>query len=280
MIYLSVPYFIENLSFYKAFKIYNIKFPTHQNIPFQIESIYGSFPYSLWAGAYNSNNGELIFYQEIEKFCDNNNLIPIRFDFTNFNIQKTDIYDCHMNAILNIFKANGSIIDFSQLFLFEYINNKYPNDFSFILSSPYNIENYQLLQNNNIKLFSCYYSEELNKIDTKHNIELIINNKCSKCYIGQQKKCYENEQLLSYNYSAKSSYNLCPNINFNYFNNQNLLKEIQYFTKLNFSHYKIDFPHIKDLNNFNYYLIHNLIKEEYQNECENFIRKILSNYEV
>ena len=119
MIYLTVP----NLQFYNLLKEFSYENPTkYMTIQFQIESIYGNYPYSYWNGNINSNNGHLYLYPEIEKSI-NNTSIPLRINCDNFLLEDKDFYDRHLNCILQLLNQAGSFIELNNLKLLKFVKS-------------------------------------------------------------------------------------------------------------------------------------------------------------
>ena len=61
------------------------------------------------------------------------NSAPLRIDFSNTLLKETDLFNIHENTILKLTEANGTIIELSDLKIFNYIQNNF-NGFQFILS--------------------------------------------------------------------------------------------------------------------------------------------------
>jgi hypothetical protein len=94
MIYLSLPLLHNNFNFNNAFQNFILKFPDKLAFPFQIESVYGAFPYSLWNGGINSNFGKDLLYRELNRYIDKENAV-IRLDCSNIYLINTDLFDRH-----------------------------------------------------------------------------------------------------------------------------------------------------------------------------------------
>ena len=167
------------------------------------------------------------------------------------------------------------MIELSNLELFNYINSKYKG-YDFVLSGNANlihpltedIINIFMEQNEFIliSLNDCT-NLDLTKIKNKNKLEILINNECSNCTLETQQKCKLLEQNNQISFSSKSIHYQCPE-KINYYKDENhLLNEIHKYLKIGFTHFKIGYPQLNNIKQFNKYLIYNLIQEEYQNDC-------------
>jgi len=138
MVYLNLPLLYDNFEFNKIFSKYILENRYALKFPFQIESTYGSFPYCCWNGDLNSTYGDNILYPEIEKLLLNYRDIIIRLDFSNVFLTNNDFYNVHENTILKLLDSNGTMIELSNLELFNYINSKYKG-YDFVLSGNANL---------------------------------------------------------------------------------------------------------------------------------------------
>lgn len=210
MIYFTLQNFYENQ------KLNNILFIIHQqfinSFKAPIKFIYtaGSFPYTYWNGGINNNFGiGNNTYDTVIKYYQTN-LLPLRINCSNINLNKEDFNDTIMNVILDLLNNSSNAIELSNLELYEYLYNKYPN-FHYILSNNFNLINPltpELI--NKLNEISDFYFIQipLNKvkdfdylkaIKNKKNIELPIGDICSNC--SNLDQCNIQEQIAQYNYS-------------------------------------------------------------------------------
>lgn len=210
MIYFTLQNFYENQ------KLNNILFIIHQqfidSFKAPIKFIYtaGSFPYTYWNGGINNNFGiGNNTYDTVIKYYQTN-LLPLRINCSNINLNKEDFNDTIMNVILDLLNNSSNSIELSNLELYEYLYNKYPN-FHYILSNNFNLINPltpELI--NKLNEISDFYFIQipLNKvkdfdylkaIKNKKNIELPIGDICGNC--SNLDQCNIQEQIAQYNYS-------------------------------------------------------------------------------
>lgn len=210
MIYFTLQNFYENQ------KLNNILFIIHQqfidSFKAPIKFIYtaGSFPYTYWNGGINNNFGiGNNTYDTVIKYYQTN-LLPLRINCSNINLNKEDFNDTIMNVILDLLNNSSNAIELSNLELYEYLYNKYPN-FHYILSNNFNLINPltpELI--NKLNEISDFYFIQipLNKvkdfdylkaIKNKKNIELPIGDICGNC--SNLDQCNIQEQIAQYNYS-------------------------------------------------------------------------------
>ena len=210
MIYFTLQNFYENQ------KLNNILFIIHQqfidSFKAPIKFIYtaGSFPYTYWNGGINNNFGiGNNTYDTVIKYYQTN-LLPLRINCSNINLNKEDFNDTTMNVILDLLNNSSNAIELSNLELYEHLYNKYPN-FHYILSNNFNLINPltpELI--NKLNEISDFYFIQipLNKvkdfdylkaIKNKKNIELPIGDICGNC--SNLDQCNIQEQIAQYNYS-------------------------------------------------------------------------------
>lgn len=210
MIYFTLQNFYENQ------KLNNILFIVHQRfinsfkIPIKFIYTAGSFPYTYWNGGINNNFGiGNNTYNTVIKYYQTN-LLPLRINCSNINLNKEDFNDTIMNVILNLLNNSSNAIELSNLELYEYLYNKYPN-FHYVLSNNFNLINPltpELI--NKLNEISDFYFiqipldkvkdfEYLKAIKNKKNIELPIGDICGNCFNLNQ--CNIQEQTTQYNYS-------------------------------------------------------------------------------
>lgn len=269
MIYISLPCFVQNLSFNNFFKDYVRDNKDKLKINFDIEYSYGSFPWSVWNGGYNSTNSKNILYQEMIELISYSNT-AIRIDCSNTCLQKTDYYDRHQNIILDLIKDAGNTIDISDINLLKFLQEK-DKHLQYIVSN--NAEIYNVFNEDIINLFldqtDCLLitlnnlnTIDLNKINHVNKCELIIGNGCSACPVDKQLHCIKEEHEKQIMFSGKSNFYKCP------FTNSDIdyIKEISNYKQI--THFKIATPpDIYNLKSFNIHLIENFVKPEFQLEC-------------
>ena len=133
MLYLSLPLLYEN----KLFNNYIDQFislnPDKAKIPMKIEYLHGSYPWSLWNGGSNSNYGNAVLYNEMQDIVKNTSS-PHAIDCSNIYLNDSDLSDIHQNIILEIESNTGSAFEVSDLKLYNYIKDHYP-DAEFIFSN-------------------------------------------------------------------------------------------------------------------------------------------------
>ena len=278
MIYLSLPYFYENQNFNIKFKEFLRDNPKAQNFSQQcvLESCYGNFPFSFWNGDKNNNFKNfknVLTKEDINTFITQNLYSIIKFDFSNIYLTDKDLFDPHLNMILDTNKGLGNFIKISDIKIKDYIEQKYLG-YDFILSENFFINNKLTLEE--IKSYtqkdSIFYCidlpslfnkipKELKKINNKNKITLTIGDRCSLCDFPHWEQCKIKEQLYQINYSIKTI-DENENILINY---QTLQNEINILTQLGFSYFKIK-PFTDNLIIFNDTLIQTFIAPMYQGE--------------
>ena len=209
MIYFTLQNFYENQKLNNIFLIIQDKFPDSFKVPVKFIYTAGSFPYTYWNGGINNNFGVgNNTYDTIIEYS-NNNLLPLRINCSNINLNPNDFDDTIMNVILNLLNNSSNAIELSNLELYEYLYKKYPN-FHYILSNNFDLINpltpdlinklneicdFYLIQIplNKIKDFNF-----LKAIKNKRNIELPIGDICNCPNLNN---CNIQEQIAQYNYS-------------------------------------------------------------------------------
>lgn len=253
--YLSLPHFYYNLKFNNCLVNFIHKNPESKICNFNIESFYGSFPFVSWNGDITSNflnNRPLPMHDDYFNFLKKSSCL-LRFDMTNPFLQ--DYNDIHSNIILKMCEDGNNQIEISDYELYKKIKENFPN-YYFIYNNKYKEE---------IDFISedILYIHDFYKKTLKSNIEITLGEKCS-CNSKQKIICLLQENSNQMNFSGKSIYNKCDKLN-NY-NNLELRNELNLYLSKGIKHFKIDSPAFKDLNNFNKYLIKNLLKEEYEKD--------------
>lgn len=280
MVYLSLPLLCDNTKFNNAFEQFVTHHPDKLQISLYLESVYGAFPYSLWNGGVNSNNGINLLYQDLNTFI-NTTRVPIRLDCSNILLNQNDLYDRHQNVILDLMQEKGNIIDIANLSTYNYIEKYYKN-FNYSLSNNANLlhpfnENIinGFLNNDKIILLTLDNIDNIDLKLIKHilKIELLVGNSCH-CYSNDiQYDCKRKEQNNQIIFSSKSFYQNCPYKINNFYNNNSLIDELQKYSKLGIHHFKIAPPSLCQINQFNRYIIHNLVKPEYYDFCFSYLNE-------
>ena len=209
MIYFTLQNFYENQKLNNIFLIIQDKFPDSFKVPVKFIYTAGSFPYTYWNGGINNNFGiGNNTYDTIIEYS-NNNLLPLRINCSNINLNPNDFDDTIMNVILNLLNNSSNAIELSNLELYEYLYKKYPN-FHYILSNNFDLINPLTpdLINKLNEICDFYFIQiPLNKIKdfdflkaikNKKNIELPIGDICNCSNLNN---CNIQEQIAQYNYS-------------------------------------------------------------------------------
>ena len=209
MIYFTLQNFYENQKLNNIFLIIQDKFPDSFKVPVKFIYTAGSFPYTYWNGGINNNFGiGNNTYDTIIEYS-NNNLLPLRINCSNINLNPNDFDDTIMNVILNLLNNISNDIELSNLELYEYLYKKYPN-FHYILSNNFDLINPLTpdLINKLNEICDFYFIQiPLNKIKdfnflkaikNKRNIELPIGDICNCSNLNN---CNIQEQIAQYNYS-------------------------------------------------------------------------------
>lgn len=290
MIFLSLPYFYENLEFNNILKQETILCRQRQNnffkIPIEIINSYGSLPFSFWNGDLNNNynSNKLLLYNDINNIISKS-YIPIRLDCSNIYLEDKDFQDTHQNIILSLMDNSNNYIELSNINLYNYINQQF-NSYNFIFSKkadlihPLTIDIINtILEQNLFYLINLpdRFKNDINflkSITNKNKIEITIGNRCSYKKCNQLNYCAKQEQLNQIMYSGLTNYNC--NLTNCYNNNDELIQEINFFYNLGFNHFKIEAPTLDKNLSFKIYLINNLINSKYQLQL---INKILSQQE-
>lgn len=280
MFYISLPYFYENYKFNNFFKDYIHKQNTSKNstliTKFNIEYVYGSFPWSYWNGGINNHQGTAALAFNMQQIIYQS-FIPIRLDISNTYLNNLNYFDTHENSILRIANGTNTFYEISDLNLMSYIKNYNLNN-KFIISN-----NAQLIHEFNTDILNVFQEQpeidlinigynpfdhlkdniDFSQIKDKNKLEISIGY-CQDCSFQRCMRCSSEEQKNIYNFSKQSFFINCPNeykIN-NYYN------EIEPYLKQGIKHFKI-ITTPKDLNNFNIKIIKSFVKPEHQGECIN-----------
>ena len=266
MIYLSLPLLYEN----KLFNNYIDQFislnPDKAKIPMKIEYLHGSYPWSLWNGGSNSNYGNAVLYNEMQDIVKNTSS-PHAVDCSNIYLNDSDLSDIHQNIILEIESNTGAAFEVSDLKLYNYIKDHYP-DAEFIFSNKaelFNTFNEDIVEAiiNNDDFNLIVLSDPMPNIN-KNKVSLLVSQKCYNCTRQKQLDCISAEQRNQYNFSGKTVYQNCNKLIYN----QDFFAEMRLLSKEGYTHFWLGTPP-SDINllAFNINIIHNLIKPAYVVEC-------------
>lgn len=225
MIYFTLQNFYENQKLNNILFIVQDKFPDSFKVPVKFIYTAGSFPYTYWNGGINNNFGVGNNTYDTVIEYSNNNLLPLRINCSNINLNPNDFNDTIMNVILNLLDNSSNAIELSNLELYEYLYKKYPN-FHYVLSNNFNLINlltpelinklneicdFYLIQ---IPLNKIKDLNFLKAIQNKRNVELPVGDIC-KC--TSLDDCNIKEQIAQYNYSdsfTKINCSKCSGLNY------------------------------------------------------------------
>lgn len=278
MIHFTLTNFFNNFHINENFKLlYN----THKNFfktNLNFSTVDGNFPYCYWNGGYNNNIGPGVIYDNFFTL-NNDTSIPLRINCSNIYLQKKDFYDTMANTILKICENGSNEIELSNLELFNYLKNKYPN-YKYIFSKEADLINpftpdiiNCINESKNFKLISLppSLSKNLNflkQIENKKNIELSINATCDiNC--ENYNKCLLQSHISQYNYSKENYFNICKKRKpYQEIDPLISLEDIEkIYIPLGFTHFSIGEINHNDIDNYKDFLIKYFIKPEYYYEA-------------
>ena len=279
MTYISLPLIQYNFELNNQLQKFSYSYKNNKEEYFKIKdleltSFYGSFPFAIWNGGSNLNikNETFLLNDDIYQIFKNT-YNPIRLDCSNLLITDVDLQNGYQNLILEYGHNSGNFIEVADFGVLEYIQKTYPN-YDFIFSKnahfahPFTADIINtLIESEVFCLIELpnelrYDLEFLDKLKYKNYIEITIGNKCKmKC--SNESYCCLTEQEYQYNFSEKTQFSTCDQLN-NYSNANQILTEVNYFKNLGFTHFKIDTPPINKLQQFQQFLVLNLIQEKYQ----------------
>ena len=147
----NAPAYFNLPGLFEKYKIYDVlleiikKDPTILKDNAIIHSIYGC-PHVIWNGGRGVSPSLTLGRQELELVRNRVNRIGIaaRFTFTNNSLIDTDVYDTYGNAILDIFGNGKNEVIVNSPILLKYIQDKYPNKYSFVSSTTKRLINKDL----------------------------------------------------------------------------------------------------------------------------------------
>ena len=246
-----------------------------ENIHFN--QIAGTFPFNSWNGGLNGNYDKIPLNNDIMALFTANQAHCIRMNFANLHIEECD-FENNFNRLILEYGANGStIIEVSNLKLYEWIKEKYPIYNKFVLSSnawevldltPEMLD--VILDNPDFILATMprQYAknlEYLSQIRNKAKIEIEINPICPMI-CNNFSNCLNHENLLQYEFSDNSNFAICKKCFPYHANPQTLeLEDLKktYFP-LGINHFRLaETPYTK-IQTYFLFLIKYFIKPEYQ----------------
>ena len=241
----------------------------------------GNFPYCYWNGGYNNNYGKGALYNDFIN-CSEKNLAPLRFNCSNIFLKEEDFSNTMANLILNLNQNGSNLIEISNLNLYDFLHEKYP-DYNFVFSPESDLILEQtsetiniLLENKLFKIISLNENKSLDinllkKIKQKEKIELTVNSYCNiNC--SNYLPCRYNSHLNQYNYIKENPYKTCDNsINYQYINPYITIEDIkEKYLPLGINHFRLS-ETISDKNdNLFIFLVNYFIKDEFKKDVYEF----------
>lgn len=241
----------------------------------------GSFPNTNWNGDINSIYGNVVLFDELNQILNNTN-IPIILDFSNSLLEEFDTNDTYGNLILKAGNSGGHMISIVSPILHSYIIQNYP-EYNCILSKNIfytyqflGIDHFnEILNSDQFKFVelppSCNKDIDfLKSITTPKKVIITLMNKCNNC--ENLSECILLENNFQINYSSKTILDKCSQQFIDYSKNNELEQLITYYTQFSINTFKIDNPAEDNIKNFNYFLIINLIKNEFITDFFKFLQ--------
>ncbi len=272
MLYFDLPNFYYHLPisnyFFNLSQLENTK--KYFKIPVVFSTTSGNFPYAYWKSGWNINSGDGVLYNDLIKF-ENISDIPIRFNCTNYYLQKSDFHDAFMNQVLKINENGSNIIELNNIDLAQYIRNKYPLYHFYFYANNLNISIEDINNLTSLGIFDIvtlpqhFSLSELKQLKHPEKIELFVNNLCSlNC--PKYETCHMEMDAKIYNFCKDNHYLLCPKRqNYeNSFINITLQDINNKFRKMGFTHYKFAEVVNSSSDNLFYFLVDYFIKDEYK----------------
>ena len=250
----------------------------------EIASVYGCFPPAIWNGGrcVSGDPTEDVIVRYINEFNSRN--VPLRYTFTNPNIEKQHLSDKFCNRITELAHNGFNEIIVNSPVLEEYIRRQYPM-YPIISSTIKQIEDLDDLKaelGKAYKLVVLDYNwnndfERLEKIPNKDRCEILINPYCTPhCkrrgehyrYVGRVQllgcQTGNNEAIMS----EAAKFN-CPFLKYNFYQAQTFSTHIRVedlyskYVNMGFTNFKIEgrgFNLFNVLESYVYYLV----KPEYR----------------
>lgn len=276
----AIPGMYENFITNKVF-IYLMKnFPEafYENVT--IDAVFGNFQFCIWDGGRIFSSYSHATKEEIEKIIDffnEKNNIPIRFIYTNTEIQKEHLSNRFCNFVTELCENELNEIVVNSPILEDYLRDKYPK-YKFISSTTKCLKkpedaSKELAKEYYLVCLDYNLNHNLNYLNNlteqeKEKVEFLVNPICGANCLNR-KKHYKLNSLYSLSYGKPYQLDFC-NIETNTLyplppekRNTLSIQDIFEYTKKGFSHYKIEgrtFTNYEYLNN----LIMYFVKPEYQ----------------
>lgn len=223
-LYFILPNFYKNFSINQKLVHLTRTDPDCFKHDVSFEAQRGNFPFCCWNGGNNTcfkNENNFYLYQDIIAFNESS-IIPTIFNCGNILLTEEDYKDNYAHLILS-HNANGSNkIEFSNIKLFNYLKNLYPQ-FDFVLSPEFyllNLDNFTPevidtvieagVSSVLIPEHLSFDVEFLKQIKHKSKVSICINPiPCISCdnYINCKMTVHE-QQIM---YSKKDNFILCNN---------------------------------------------------------------------
>lgn len=283
MIYFTLPGFYFNTKIINTVIHLDKKY---YKTPVYFEAATGNFSHCYFNGGYNNNLGEKgALYDDFVQYTQQLN-IPVCFNLSNIFIKEQDFFDTQVNLILSLNETGSNKIEFSNLPLYFYLKEKYPN-YDYIYSkqafsicenlSPTLIDD--LILDNKIDFISLDEKHSLDlsflkKIKNKNKIQITATSECNVA-CSQFNNCRIHQHQTQYDFSNFNKYHNCPYYIPYHFREPLLsLEKIEKdYVPLGFTHFSLgEVIHDEKFDNFILFFIEYFIKEEYQYEVLKKIR--------
>lgn len=278
MLYFTLP------NFYSSGIVHNLLYreymshPDHFKAPTTFLYGEGNFPYQIWNGGLNTNQGTGAYYAEF-RVCFENSSLNTRLNFSNCRLIESDYKDTMGNVILDMYNSSGAAIEIADFNLMSYIQEEYGN-YDFICSRNLQLYNDmtpdlidRLAESNQFKMigipdFKCTDFDFLKNIHNKSKIEITVNPRCPyNCKNYANCRLREHTNQLTYSATTIAQ---CGD-RYSYFSSNKQLMTIQdlieQYQSIGITHFRFeDFSNLNESNiTFNaLFLIEYFIKPEYQ----------------
>lgn len=287
----AIPGMYENFKANKIFLDLMKQYPEAFQENIKIDAFFGNFQFCIWdGGRIFSSYSHATFDQikEIQEFYNIKHNIPIRFIYTNTQIEKKHLYDRFSNLVTEYCENELNEIVVNSQVLEDYLRDRFPK-YKFISSTTKCLKDKNLaseeLNKNYFKVCLDYnlnhnfdYLKSLTD-EQKQKVEFLINPICGANCLNRQKH-YKLNSIYSLTYGKPYRLDFC-NIQTNtlYPLDKKKRNEIPpedifgLYKDMGFYSYKIEgrtFGPIEHLGN----LVRYMVKQEYQL----FILTLASNY--
>ena len=259
-----------------------------------INAFYGNFQFCSWDGGrvfeeYHYATKE--FIEKLKNIYNDDLKIPVRFVFTNNQIDEKICYDKYNNLVLNIFDNGMNEIAIASDILLNYIRTNYPS-YSFISSTTKCIVNGDVLknelQNDNYKLIcldynmnkASYFLNNLPK-ELKDKTEFLVNAICPPGCPNRKEHYYLNS-LFSSSYGKNYGMKDCEiytELLIHKSKNNFSMDEIFEYEKNGFSYFKIE-GRTHDAFSMMLEYMKYMVKPEYQLEVIYFLNDFINNFDI